>query len=72
MNTYYESSFALATQQTGLVWTAFNTCPLLSALCALLLLLLLQRAGLTLTQEVVLFPQESPALSGRHPAAVGT
>ncbi len=72
MNTYFERSFALATQETRLVRTASSTRPLLSALSALILLLLLKSAGLTLTLEVVLFLQEMLAFLGHHPAAVGT
>lgn len=71
MNTYFERSFALATQETRLVWPASSTRPLLTALSTLILLLLLQSAGLTLTQEVVLILHETLAFLGHHPAAVG-
>lgn len=72
INAYFEKSFALPTHES-----TSNTRPLwcgLGSLRLLLLLLLLLPlgAGLTLTQEIVLFLQETLPFSGCHPTAVRT
>lgn len=66
MISYFERSSALDAQESKLAWASLSTWLLLHVL------LLLWAAGLTLTQEVVLFLQETLAFLGHHPAAMGT